>query len=432
MLIKLDYLVNKYNITFKGILHVGAHECEEIYDYEKYLTRDNILWIEAMNDKINLNKNNFKNLLIEQAIVSDEEVEIEFKCSNNGQSSSILDLGLHALHYPSIVFINSFIQKSKLLKNIIPNYNINFNFLNLDIQGAELKALIGMGDYLNNIEYIYTEVNNDYVYNNCALIEEIDNYLSKYNFIRVETEFTEYNWGDAFYIKKNIYLNNINIFNNCDENINGELLLYNNLKDKINIIFDVGCRNDSFFINFDKVVHYFDPCKNNIEKLKLTENKNKESYFNNFGLSDINNFSTYYPGSQSFHNRGIGNIYSHEYNTNTLLLEIRKGKDYIESNNILEIDFLKIDTEGHEFNVIKGFEEHLNNIKIIQFEYGGTFKELNIKLIDVINYLKKYNFTDFSYLTNIGYCSIVDFEDHYNYCNIICINKKYGLLKDFI
>ena len=69
MLIKLDNLVNKYGIIFKGILHVGAHECEEIYDYEKYINRNNILWVEAMNDKIILNKNRFDNLLIEQEIL---------------------------------------------------------------------------------------------------------------------------------------------------------------------------------------------------------------------------------------------------------------------------------------------------------------------------------------------------------------------------
>ena len=61
-----------------------------------------------------------------------------------------------------------------------------------------------MGDYLNDIEYIYTEVNNDYVYINGALITDIDKYLSEFNFIRVETEFTPYNWGDAFYVKKHL------------------------------------------------------------------------------------------------------------------------------------------------------------------------------------------------------------------------------------
>jgi FkbM family methyltransferase len=205
MLIKLDYLFKKYSINLKGIIHVGAHECEEIKDYEKYISRDKILWIEAMPEKVLYNKNKYPNLLIEQAIVSNEEIDVEFKYANNGQSSSILELGKHSDHYPGIYYIKKFSQKSKLLKNIISNYNIDFNFINLDIQGAELLALKGCGDYLNNIDYIYTEVNDDYVYKNCALITDLDEYLSKYNFIRYETQFTDYNWGDAFYIKANLF-----------------------------------------------------------------------------------------------------------------------------------------------------------------------------------------------------------------------------------
>ena len=37
--------------------------------------------------------------------------------------------------------------------------------------------------------------------------------------------------------------------------------------------------------------------------------------------------------------------------------------DYIIENNIKRIDFLKIDTEGYEFNVIKGLGEHIKNVK---------------------------------------------------------------------
>jgi hypothetical protein len=72
----------------------------------------------------------------------------------------------------------------------------------LDIQGAELKALKGMEEYLSKIDYIYTEVNSDYVYKDCALIGEVDEYLEKFGLKRVETQiYTEYRWGDAFYIR---------------------------------------------------------------------------------------------------------------------------------------------------------------------------------------------------------------------------------------
>ena len=45
----------------------------------------------------------------------------------------------------------------------------------------------------------------------------------------------------------------------CDPKTNGEELFYLSIKDKINVIFDVGCRSDSEFICFHGEVHYFDP-----------------------------------------------------------------------------------------------------------------------------------------------------------------------------
>jgi len=63
--------------------------------------------------------------------------------------------------------------------------------------------LKSMGNYLKDIDYIYTEVNDDYVYEKCDLIGDIDNYLIPFGFTRVETSwFGDCKWGDSFYIKK--------------------------------------------------------------------------------------------------------------------------------------------------------------------------------------------------------------------------------------
>ena len=204
MLISLDHLVNKYDIKFKGILHVGMHEAEEIGSYEKYIGRDKILWIEAMSDKVEYCISKFPSILIENAIISDIEEDVTFHVSNNGQSSSILELGLHKNFHPEVHYVNSFKSRSKRLENIISKYrsDIPFNFLNLDIQGVELRALKSLGKYLENIDYIYTEVNSDYVYEKCDLIGDIDEYLSTFGFKRVETSwFGDCKWGDAFYVK---------------------------------------------------------------------------------------------------------------------------------------------------------------------------------------------------------------------------------------
>ena len=206
MLITLDFLVKKYNLNITGILHVGAHECEEIYAYEILIPRTKILWVEAMSNKVSLCKIKFPNILIEEAAVSDKIENLTFNVSNNGQSSSLLELGTHLIMYPQIHYVNSFAVTTKVLSSIISKYDIPFNFLNLDIQGAELKAIKGMLDYLPNIDYIYSEVNSDHVYKDCALIGEIDEYLSGFGFERVEIEWAVAEkvctWGDAFYINK--------------------------------------------------------------------------------------------------------------------------------------------------------------------------------------------------------------------------------------
>lgn len=208
MLIDLHNLVSKYNINFKGILHVGAHECEEIVYYDRYLSRDKVLWIDALPDKVEQCRQQHQNIFIENAVVSDTIEKVIFHRSNNDQSSSILNLGIHKIHHPHIYYTHNFEVETQLLSNILSKAEykqIDFNFINLDIQGAELKALRGMESYLSRIDYIYTEVNEDYVYEGCALVSELDDYLGKWGFIRRETQWCgNTKWGDAFYVKNTI------------------------------------------------------------------------------------------------------------------------------------------------------------------------------------------------------------------------------------
>lgn len=210
------------------------------------------------------------------------------------------------------------------------------------------------------------------------------------------------------------------IFNNCNSKTNGEFRFFEGIKDKIDVIFDVGARSESEFIHFAGEVHYFEPVPAFIENLKTQPNNNRSSLFNNFGLGNDNAELYYYPKYESFYDR----IHSckESDDANKIKLHIRKAKEYVVENNIKQIDFLKIDTEGYELNVMKGFGDFLSNIKIIQFEYGGTFLDNNIKLVDVIRYLEQHGFYKFSYLTSDGTEPIRGFHDHYQYCNIVCIN----------
>ena len=137
------------------------------------------------------------------------------------------------------------------------------------------------------------------------------------------------------------------------------------IKNKIKVIFDVGCSNDSLFLNFNGNVHYFYPNINELEKLKTQINVNNLSVFNNFALSNDNSDSIYFPNTQSLHDRKIGKLYKHKFDSDLIIIKKDTGKNYIKNTNINEIDFLKIDTEGNEMNVLLGFEEEIKKCKLI-------------------------------------------------------------------
>ena len=66
--------------------------------------------------------------------------------------------------------------------------------------------------------------------------------------------------------------------------------------------------------------------------------------------------------------------------------------NFCKNKNIKEIELLKIDTEGHEFHVLKSGKKILNKTKIIQLEILDTKKLFKKKFIRINNFLSKYNF----------------------------------------
>jgi len=184
----------------KGILHIGAHKCEEEPLYHSLGFNDKqILWIEANGDLVK-----GKNNLI-QAVISDVDDQIvSFMITNNLESSSILDFKTHLTEHPHVREISRRNVKTTTLNTLYDKLQIpydKFDFINIDIQGAELKALKGATKILPFIRGIYAEVNERELYEGCALIHQLDEFLSKYNFTRLHTFMTPHGWGDAFYIK---------------------------------------------------------------------------------------------------------------------------------------------------------------------------------------------------------------------------------------
>ena len=210
MLISIHELIRRFpSMNISGILHIGAHECEELKDYQAVgVSMDKTYWVEAMPDKVAFCKGTYGGgLHIYQAVVDETDgADVTFNVTNNGQSSSILELGTHAYKHPQVHVINKVSTKTTRLDTLIEREHIpisGLNFVNLDIQGVELRALKSMEKYLEHVQYIYSEVNIEEVYKGCNLIGEIDEYLRRFGFERVAQHiYNDLGWGDAFYMKK--------------------------------------------------------------------------------------------------------------------------------------------------------------------------------------------------------------------------------------
>jgi len=214
MYIDLKDIIKKFNLEIKGIVHIGGCKGEELISYLKNNIK-NIILVEANPEligilkvkkfffhyvfRMNLNIENF-------AAYYEDNLDLDLNITNNLQSSSILKLSKHSELYPEIKVTKKIkVKTSTINKLFTSNYEIgNYNFLNLDIQGAELDALKGADKILDKIDAVYTEINFDELYEGCAHVGQIDDYLGKFKFKRVLTETPDHpSWGDALYLKEN-------------------------------------------------------------------------------------------------------------------------------------------------------------------------------------------------------------------------------------
>ena len=193
--------------------------------------------------------------------------------------------------------------------------------------------------------------------------------------------------------------------NNCDPARNGEYHVMGRakdfLKEKSAVVFDVGANVGTWTLAFAKdmpeglTVYSFEPCSESYKALSgklalLTDGPSVVPV--NVALGDRN-------GSVDLH------IAERDSGTNSLILRnaesmgvhyvssekvsVMEGDAFCARRGVHHIDFLKVDTEGNEIAVIKGFESMIaeGRIGCIQFEYGGTWIDARALLMDAFRSL---------------------------------------------
>jgi FkbM family methyltransferase len=204
VLIQVSELVKFWDLKPNGVLHVGAHEAEEATAYEEAGWIP-IVWVEAQAKLVEkligrLNQRNHR--VIHAAIWDVEGLVKTFNVTSNSQSSSLLEFGTHSISYPSVGVAENIEVTTTRLDTVLDKLEIP-NFINLDIQGVEGRAILSLGEMMREVDSIYTEVNKWEVYRGCTLIKELDALLESRGFKRVAVRWVlGKGWGDALYLRQ--------------------------------------------------------------------------------------------------------------------------------------------------------------------------------------------------------------------------------------
>lgn len=165
-------------------------------------------------------------------------------------------------------------------------------------------------------------------------------------------------------------------------------------------VFDVGLNVGDWTRHFaagmgpNLAIYAFEPCVGTFqrtrEKLRdLTETAGgpRVELFD-VGLSDRDGTAEMFTGVEC---AGTNSLYRRDgnFHTGTAQVKIARGDGFCRERGIEEIEFLKIDAEGHELPILRGFESFISERRIgcIQFEYNNTWIDSRHFLHDAFSLL---------------------------------------------
>lgn len=224
-------------------------------------------------------------------------------------------------------------------------------------------------------------------------------------------------------------------YGNSDMNTNGEKLVLTLVKAN-DIVFDVGANVGEWSQNLlnsqpDITIHCFEPIPIICDLLQ-NNLRGQPVFINQLALSDTKGVATfnYYPtisALSTLHRRAEEIEKRFHLQPIKLEVSLERLDNFCENNSINHINFVKIDTEGNEFSVLRGAERLLNNqaIDFIQFEYGGCYLDSKTTLKQVYSYLSSYGYTIYR-ITPYGLIKISEWRnelENYNYSNYLAVSS---------
>lgn len=179
------------------------------------------------------------------------------------------------------------------------------------------------------------------------------------------------------------------------------------------VIFDIGANIGKYSAEL---------CRNFPESRIIAFEPNPNSYHELIKLKDsFQNFEAFNlgvsreSGRQALYAPDVGSPLSSVDNKNPnykkIEIDVISLADFCRTNNFIP-NVIKIDVEGHEFQVLLGAEKILEHIRLIQFEFGPTNIHSRIFLKDIWDYLTPKGF-QLNIMTKSGLLEVSKYREIY-------------------
>jgi FkbM family methyltransferase len=179
-------------------------------------------------------------------------------------------------------------------------------------------------------------------------------------------------------------------------------------------------------------IHIFEPSAINYEVLIQRFHANPNVRIQPFAISDFEYDTTLFsdkPGS------GMGSLtkrkldhFGISFDVTESVKAIRFDRYWRENLQGKHVDILKLDIEGHEMSALRGCGDTLRNIRVIQFEFGGTCIDTRIFFKDFWDLLSVAGF-DLYRLAPAGLIRISGYSEsceNYFYQNYFAVNRNFN------
>lgn len=209
---EVDLLVNRLSI--KTIVEAGSRDAQVSITLSRYFPDAKLFAFECNPQAIEICKKNIlgkKNIHLIEKAISDNCGHIDFY-SVDLEASPSKNLGGSSLYQINPDYPYDNIVQRKITVEAVTltswkhSQNIDtIDILWMDLQGAELKALHGLGEGIRKVKFIYTEVSFMEIYNNQPLFDDLNQYLSNNGFLLLRKMYVDKDgWGNMLYVHKSL------------------------------------------------------------------------------------------------------------------------------------------------------------------------------------------------------------------------------------